>query len=253
METIPKLKIETYKKKLPSSGELITFRPALVKEEKIWLMGSESENVDELFTSLIQVAQNCIIEPQNFSVLQMSYNDFVWLFIEIMKVSKGETIHIDIPCKNPECAEGGKPFFNKGVPFKLSEIVQVDNIGKNKSKIVKLSDTKGVELKYPTVEYSMELVKQSEKSILKNVRSATLKLIQTHITAFLDGETRYNFTTPEEAIEWTDNNLTKKDIQKIQEWFVNEPRLIFKFEWTCSKCKTTNQYIEKELLHFLGL
>jgi hypothetical protein len=69
----------------------------------------------------------------------------------------------------------------------------------------------------------------------------------------LKGDARYEFKTPQEAIEWTDDNLRKSDIEKIKEWFTNEPRPVFEFSWVCSHCKNENKTREGGLLRFLDL
>jgi hypothetical protein len=251
---IQKIQLETYQKKLPSAGSMVEIRPALVKEEKIWLIGKESEETSEFLDGLIRVVENCVIKPTNFNVSKMSYNDMIWSFLEIMKISKGESIYLNVPCQNDKCLDSdGEPYIDKGVLFKLSEIEKIENLNVNKDKIVRLTPTRGLELQYPTVDYMRSLSSKDNKDIVKNRTIAEMELIQSHIVAFLEGDTRYDFKTPKEAIEWTDNNLSKKDIVKIKEWFVNEPKPYFELEWKCTKCLNDNKLVERDLLRFLDL
>ena len=45
---LPKIEVPTYEMTLPSRDEKIGFRPFTVKEEKILMIASESENKDEI-------------------------------------------------------------------------------------------------------------------------------------------------------------------------------------------------------------
>jgi len=248
MSDIPNVVSETYLKKLLCSGEMVKIRPAMVKEERIWLVGKDSENPKDLVEALATVTQNCIVDPPNFKVLNMGYNDFIWLFLEIMKVSKGDTIHLEVECPDEQCG-----FVEKRMPFKISEITTIKNLGINKSNIVKLSDDQGVEVKYPTLSYMLSLDQKSESTIKKNRKLQEYDLIQNHILAYLDKDSRYPFKNTEQAIEWTSNNLTSKNIEKIKEWFMNEPTPVFNIKWECSKCKRENKIEDFQLLRFLGL
>jgi hypothetical protein len=171
-----------------------------------------------------------------------------------MKISKGESIYLNVPCQNEKCLDSnGEPYMDKSVLFKLSEVEKIENLNTNKSKIIKLTPTRGLELRYPTVEYMRSLSSKDNKDIIKNRKVAEIELIQSHIVAFLEGDTRHDFADSKEAIEWTDNNLSKKDIVKIKEWIVNEPKPIFELEWKCTKCNADNKIVETELLRFLDL
>ena len=247
MKDIPAIVSETYRKTLPCSNNNVVIRPARVKEERLWLVGKDSGQPKDLIDALINVTQNCIADPHDFKVMDMSYNDFVWLFLEIMKISKGDTIHLDLQCQNEECME-----IEKRLPFNISEITVIKNLGVNKSHIVKLTENSGVELKYPTVAYMLSLDNE-KKDILKNRRLAELDLIQHHIVAYLKEESRYSFDDTQTSIDWTNDNLSNKDIEKIKEWFINEPAPSFNIKWTCPKCKLENTLEDIQLLRFLEL
>ena len=45
---LPKIVTPTYTLTIPSSGKKITYRPFLVKEEKVLIMAMESDNMDQV-------------------------------------------------------------------------------------------------------------------------------------------------------------------------------------------------------------
>ena len=56
---IPKLDTPTYELKIPSSQDVIKFRPFLVKEEKILLIAQESGKEEEIARATIDVINTC--------------------------------------------------------------------------------------------------------------------------------------------------------------------------------------------------
>ena len=60
--TLPVINTPTYELVVPSTKEKLTYRPFLVKEEKILLMAMEEEKDTHLNRALKQVVNNCTFE-----------------------------------------------------------------------------------------------------------------------------------------------------------------------------------------------
>ena len=60
--TLPTINVPTYELMIPSSKEKLTFRPFLVKEEKILLLALEDGSTGALNQSLKQIVNNCTFE-----------------------------------------------------------------------------------------------------------------------------------------------------------------------------------------------
>ena len=58
---LPKIASPTYHLELPSSGQEITFRPFLVKEEKVLVIALESEDTKQITTAIKNVMKRCIL------------------------------------------------------------------------------------------------------------------------------------------------------------------------------------------------
>ena len=52
---LPKIETPTYELKLPSKDETIAFRPFTVKEEKILMIASESEDQTQIFKAISEI------------------------------------------------------------------------------------------------------------------------------------------------------------------------------------------------------
>jgi hypothetical protein len=250
-----KLQIETYQKRLPSAGTQITFRPILVKEEKLYIMSKESEKPEDFFQSLVQIVSNCTIEPKDFNVPKMSYNDFIFTFLELRKISKGEYVYLDLFCSNPKCKdeienEGVKsntPHCERGTKYNLNEIIKLQNDNIKRPKIIKINDTLGIEMNPTSVKYIQEISQADFK-----ISESLLKYhnIEKHLVAVLKGEEREVISRPEDATEFVES-LSEKQIEEITKWINLEPRCILEIDWKCSKCGQDNKIRSIDLLRFL--
>ena len=66
---LPKINVPTYELEVPSTKEKITYRPFLVKEEKILLLALEENDELTIARALKQIVNNCTFE--NLSVDSM--------------------------------------------------------------------------------------------------------------------------------------------------------------------------------------
>jgi hypothetical protein len=71
---LPKLDVPIYEVKLISTGKTIRFRPFLVKEQKLFLMASESTDPKETINTIRQVLKNCILDELDIDI---SYGDYL--------------------------------------------------------------------------------------------------------------------------------------------------------------------------------
>ncbi len=56
---LPKIVTPTYELRLPSTDQLIKYRPFLVKEEKVLLMAMESEDENQMINAVKTILKNC--------------------------------------------------------------------------------------------------------------------------------------------------------------------------------------------------
>ncbi len=85
--TLPKIVTPTYELEIPSSKEKITYRPFLVKEEKILLLAQEAEKDSEMLLALKQIINNCTYEKVEVEKLPMF--DLEYIFLQIRAKSVG--------------------------------------------------------------------------------------------------------------------------------------------------------------------
>ena len=58
---LPKIATPTYELELPSTGKIITYRPFLVKEEKLLVLALESEDTKQITNAIKAVIKACLL------------------------------------------------------------------------------------------------------------------------------------------------------------------------------------------------
>ena len=56
---LPKLNVPKYKMKLPSDGRTVNYRPFLVKEEKLLLLATQSQDQEQLIVAIKDIMSAC--------------------------------------------------------------------------------------------------------------------------------------------------------------------------------------------------
>ena len=83
---LPINEVPKYTTKLPSTGENITYRPFLVKEQKIMLTAIESENDDEIASAVNETLQSCLLNTK-IDVRDLPIFDFEYLLDKLFVYS----------------------------------------------------------------------------------------------------------------------------------------------------------------------
>jgi len=86
MSNLPKIQYPLITIKIPSTGRDESFRWMLVREEKILLIASETNDDKEKKAAVRQVINNCAVSP-TFKVSKLSTFDLEYIFIKIRAAS----------------------------------------------------------------------------------------------------------------------------------------------------------------------
>ena len=141
-----------YNVRIPSIGKVVSFRPFVVKEEKIMLIAKQSEKLEEIQNCMKEVLRSCFREQINFD--ELPYFDTEFLFINLRMKSMGEIVEIIV--KDPETNERFE------TEMKLENVV-VKNLTNKTNTTIKLNDNIGVVMRYPSLGEFIEIEK-SEKT-----------------------------------------------------------------------------------------
>src|SRR5579859_5269139 len=151
---LPKNNVPMYELNLPSNNQKITFRPFLVKEEKIMLMAAQNQDEKEIKGSIKQIILNCVkISEKELNNLPLS--DIEWILINLRIRSVGSKITNEYTCNNRLPGESVGMEKQCNTPFKvdidLNDIKRIEAKAENQ---IWLSDDLGVQMRAPRFSYT---------------------------------------------------------------------------------------------------
>ena len=237
---LPKIATPTYSLVLPSTEKEISFRPFLVKEEKLLVLALETEDTKQITTAIKAVIKNCI-QTKGIKVETLPTFDIEYLFLNIRGKSVGESLDVNIVCPDDEKT-------NVPVTIDLDDIKVKKTEGHSNK--VKLDNTLMMELKYPSLD---EFIKSNFDFKDENAMEQSFNLIASCIDKI------YN----EEEV-WVAADCTKKEIKeflesmnssqfkKIEEFFTTMPKLSHTIKVTNPNTKVESEVVLEGLASFFG-
>ena len=98
---LPKLNdVPKYELTIPSTGKTITFRPFLVKEQKILLMAMETKDQKQMLQAVSDTIDACLYDKIN--VRTLATFDIEYIFTQIRAKSVGESTEVSLICSECE-------------------------------------------------------------------------------------------------------------------------------------------------------
>ena len=94
--TLPIINTPTYELTVPSTKEKITYRPFLVKEEKILLTAMETGGEGDMVLALKQIIKNCLESEINID--KLATFDLEYIFLNLRSKSVGEVATVNVTC-----------------------------------------------------------------------------------------------------------------------------------------------------------
>ena len=220
--TLPTINAPTYELTVPSTKEKITYRPFLVKEEKILLTAMETGGEGELVLALKQIITNCLIDKIDLDSLATF--DLEYIFLNLRSKSVGEVATVNVTC--PDDGETQVP-----VDIPLDEIKITFPEGHSNQ--VQLTDTVGLTMKYPDFTLA-SVTRESNTEYL-------FEMIKGCIAQIIDGETiheRVDFNDKE--LDTFLDSLNSKQLEGVQNFFETMPKLVHEITFTNPKTKKEN-------------
>ena len=223
---LPKLTTPTYELEIPSTDEKISFRPFLVKEEKILLMAMESGKNADVVNAVKQIVSQCTFNKLKVGTMPMF--DIEYIFLNIRSKSVGEISKLRMLCPDDK-----KTYTD--VEVNLEEVkVQVNDDHTNK---IELGNKMGMIMTYPTIDSFTETgLQEINASNMTSLISGCIMQIYED-----DGEKVYEAKdqTQKELQEFIDQMNTKQ-FKDVQKFFDTMPRLKHTIKVKNPKTKKTS-------------
>jgi len=232
---LPKIDVPIYEMTLPSNGKKISYRPFLVKEEKIMLMAASSEDQNEIKTAIKQIVRNCVLD-EDFDIDAAPVFDIEYILINLRIKSVGDQITTEYICNN---VVNDKPCNHSfKIATKLSDIKTIKN-DKIKSEIWLTKDL-GIKMQFP----KFGAVKTSDEIF-------DYGLIAECVEYVFDKDNTYSLKdqSKQEITDFFDS-LSKDQFAKISEFLDNVPRFESRLKHKCEKCGFDHELIKDDYASF---
>jgi hypothetical protein len=228
---LPKLETPIYEMVLPSNNETIKFRPFLVKEHKILLtlVDTDSENIIKNLRNIIDV---CTFNK--LDVDSLPNYDIEYVFINLRAKSIGELVNVNLQCV---C---GKEKISTQINLNDVKVENKNNI----SNIIKINNNIVLQFKFPNFAQIMEVYNDSSAVKIFDLVSGCLEKVTQNNEVYTE-------FTNEEANEFI-SNLTKEEFTKVEDFFVNIPKVVYRGKAKCKnkECNKENDIIIQGIDHF---
>ena len=231
---LPKLATPKYDMIVPSTGEAITYRPYVVKEEKILLIALESQDDNQVEKAVLDIIKVCI--ESKIDVNKLTTFDIEFIFINLRAKSVGEGIKINPPCEH--CEESNE--------YKIDlEKVTLANLEDAVDKHIKLTDDISLDLRWQTMN---DRLKDKEK---KTETETIINTIAHSIDTIYSGEEIHTVKDSKmsEVVDFVES-LNNDQFTNIIDVLSKQPHLNYKVEFDCKECKKHNERELNGLIDF---
>ena len=210
----PEYEIELY------NGDIIKYRPFLVKEQKILLLAMEEGEQQSMLNAIKKIIDNCTFG--NLDVDNLPLFEIENIFLRLREKSVGESIDFKVKCTEDDC-EG-----LTNLQLNLSDVTY------DRSKIqdgaIVINDTITINMKFPTVK-TITSVKNVEK-VTDNFEFLTncIDTIEANDNII---DTK---TTPKEELKDFIDSMTTEQFGKIRAFLEGMPKISTTLEYSCTMC-----------------
>jgi len=231
---LPKIATPKYDMIVPSTGETITYRPYVVKEEKILLIAMETQDELQIEKAVTDMLKACV--ESKIDMKKLTIFDIEFMFITLRSKSVGEGVKI-----NPECAHCEE---RNEVKVNLEE-VKVANLEDNIDMHVEITDDISLDLKWHTLKDRLSDAERETQT------DAVINMAARSIETIYSGEETYSTkdVTKKEVVEFVES-LNADQFAKLIEVLSKAPRLSYNLEYDCKECGKHNKMELSGLIDF---
>jgi len=222
---LPKLATPKYDMIVPSTGESITYRPYVVREEKVLLIAMESESDIAIENAVTDIIKLCVESP--IKVDDLTNFDVEFMFVTLRSKSVGEGIKVSSKCT--ECEESNEHKIDL-------EKIKVKNLEDAVDKHIKLEGDISIDIAWPSMKNKLtQAERKTGTETIINMAAKSLDIIYS-------GEEIFNAkdSSMKERVGFIES-LTTDQFEKVINVISEAPTLTYSLEYKCKKCGSDNK------------
>jgi len=239
---LPKIATPSYELELPSTGQIITYRPFLVKEEKLLVIALESEDTKQITNAIKAVIRACVL-TKGIKVETLPTFDIEYLFLNIRGKSVGEDLDVKLICPDDNKTE-------------VNVNINLDDIQVNKpeghSNKIKLDNNLMMELKYPSLN---EFIKNNfdPNEVGTNAMEQSFDLIGSCINKiYNEDEVWVAADCSKKEINDFLDSMNSNQFKEVEKFFETMPKLSHTVKVKNPKTKVESDVVLEGLASFFG-
>ena len=233
---LPKINTPTYELELPSTGEIIKYRPFLVKEQKLLLIAQESGEEKQIANAMGELVNSCTFGKVNTKSAPMF--DIEYLFLKIRGKSVGEKVKLNLICP-----DDGKTT----VPYELNLEDVECQVQDDHSNEIQINEDIKIVFRYPLLN-DLQNVKASAGDSEK-----TFHFMECCIDSIHSGDDVFQrIDIKDKELSNFIEQFTNEQFEKITQFFNTMPKLRHVVKVTNPKTKKKNEILLEGLESFLG-
>ena len=237
---LPKIATPTYQLELPSTGKTVTYRPFLVKEEKVLVIALESEDNKQITNAIKAVLKSCVL-TKGIKVETLPTFDIEYLFLHIRGKSVGEELDVTLICPDDGETE-------VSVQIDLDDIqIQKNDEHTNQ---VKLDNSLMMELRYPSLD---QFIKSNFDFDDKNQMDQSFALIASCIDKIYSEDEVWATAdcTKKEMNDFLES-MNSSQFKEIEKFFETMPKLKHEIKVTNPKTGVESDVVLEGLASFFA-
>lgn len=209
---------------IPSTNQNVRFRPYLVREEKVLMIAMESQDPQQMFSSILDTVKACVkdeVEWDNLAIFDIEY-----MFIAIRSKSVGETSKVNLKCES--CGEQNE------ISIELTDIMpKMPDI----SNTIQLTDDISLEMQWPGFNdlYNIDLSNPSGTEMTMNMLGKCIKYVNTPDDKIIMSD------ESKESIANFIESLNTNQFELIKDYTENMPQINKDVEYCCVNCSHMNK------------
>ena len=221
---LPKLNTMTYELELPSNGEIVKYRPFLVKEQKILMIAQESEEDKQIQDAFAQIIKECTFEELDHYVMPMF--DLEYVFLQLRSKSVGEKVKLKLICPDDNKTEVEVEIDLKNVDVQMTE---------DHTNVVTLTKDISMIMKYPSLSDMDGFDPQGQILSL-------FEMIKRCILEIRDGETVHNkVDISNKDLDKFIDSMSTENFEGLSNFFETMPKLRHVIKVTNPKTKKKSE------------
>ena len=233
--TLPKINTPEYTLVVPSTDEEITYRPFLVKEEKVLLVAQETGGEKSIYQAIKNLIKNCCFGKVDVDKLPMF--DIEYIFLQIRAKSVGETATLEVTCPDDEETK---------VKVEVDLTTLKVEMDEKHSPRIQLTDDIGLLMQYPNLGdiLSMGVTEDGESKTATDSVNKMFGMMQDCMYQIWQGEETFDVTdySSKEKQDFLDS-LNHEQFEKLQVFFETMPALKQELEVTNPKTQVKSKVV----------